>query len=59
MKKLTAIILTMLVALNLCACNGGKKASSLPATGSDLSAAEIERLAEEALAREAEEAAQN
>ena len=57
MKKLTAFILTMLIALSMCACDGGE--SKKPAsTGSDLSAAEIERLAEEALAKEAEAAAE-
>ena len=56
MKKLTAFILTMLIALSMCACDGGK--SKEPAsTGSDLSAEEIERLADEALAKEAEAAA--
>lgn len=56
MKKLTAIILTMLIALSLCACDNGKNDEPV-STGSDLSAAEIERLADEALAREAEAAA--
>ncbi len=59
MKKLTVIILTMLLALNLCACNGGKKPAAYPSTGSNLTAEEIERLAEEALEQEAGEAAQN
>lgn len=53
MKKVIVVILTLLTALSLCACDSksGKKASA-PATGSDLSWEEIEKLADERLAAE-------
>lgn len=49
MKRLTAWILAALLLLSLCACEGGKRAS----TGSDLSWEEVERIAERELAEEA------
>lgn len=48
MKKLTAMILTALLLLSLCACNGGKRAT----TGSDLTWEEVERIADRELADE-------
>ena len=43
MKKVTAIILALTLALSLCGCTRGKGAS----TGSDLTQAEIDRIVEE------------
>ena len=66
MRKLIAILLTIILALSLCACSGGKDpekhatktpASEMklpPATGSDLTWEEIEQLLEEADAEEAQ-----
>ena len=64
MKKLITILLTLLLALSLCACNSGKKepATSIPAsemtlpesTGSDLTWDEIEQILAEMEAAEAE-----
>ena len=48
MKKLTAMILTALLLLSLCACNGGKRAT----TGSDLTWEEVERIADRQHAEE-------
>ena len=64
MRKLITILLTLLLALSLCACNSGKKepVTSIPAsemtlpesTGSDLTCDEIEQILAEMEAAEAE-----
>ena len=52
MKKLIAILLALLLTVSVCGCdsgNGGSKRSrTAPATGSDLTWDEIEKLAEPA-----------
>ena len=50
MKRWIALLLAAMLALSFCACDSGKKGA---ATGSDLSWKQIEKLAEEELAREA------
>ena len=57
MKKLIAVLLTAGLLLSLCAC-GGKQKRKASATGPDLTWEEIERLADEALEKEAEAAEQ-
>ncbi len=51
MKKMIALLLALALTLSLAACGGEKKSGSA-STSSDLSWAEIERLADEELAKE-------
>ena len=56
MKKLLTILLTLLLALSLCACNSGKANkddTKYPATGSDLTNEEILKILAEMEAKEA------
>ena len=55
MKKITVIILSLILALSMTACTRGKGAS----TGSDLTQAEIDAIVEQMEREEAAAAAQN